>query len=891
MSQTKDQIDSLPVSVASDKKYTLHLVSHIHWDREWYLPFQHMRMRFVDFMDYIVDVLENNSEYKYFTLDGQTALLEDYLLIRPEMEETLKRLVRDGRLLIGPWYVQPDEFAVSGESLIRNLEFGHKLAEKFGAVMKVGYLPDNCGHISQMPQLLQDFGIDSAVVMRGIEGDAKEHQTEYKWVAPDGSSVILSYMATGFNNGKWIGTGHREKALDALDTLESKLLRQTTTPNFLILFSNLFPFPNLPERVKHINDALLNRSRIVFSTLPKYIDAVKKSEPQLSEIKGELRGFGSYVLLPGITSARAYLKQRNSHIQSLLERWAEPFATFAWMLGNDYPRRYLELAWKELLLNQFQDSIGGCSVDTVHEEMLHRFSQSEQIAELVIKKGLGEISSRVDTSDFSNNESALILFNPLNWKRTDVVKASIAFPMSWRVKDFTLLDQLRNEVDFFVRKKSQEVKMRFKPLAKPYPRGMDNFEIVFLAQNVPAYGYTTYRVALGKRKKKGCARLIQNRNTMENEHLLVTINDDGTLKIIHKETGAVYERCNYFEDMGDAGDEYSYAYPEEDIRITTVGQKAKVSKVSCSSIHATYKVQLKMRLPTELTKNRRRRRKRYVCCPITSFITLSAGMKRVDISTEIDNRAKDHRLRVMFPTDISTDFSYADAPFDIVKRPVRLNPNNFEDAEEDSIATYPFQNFVAVSNSERGLAIFAKGTYEYQITDESEQAIALTLLRCVGFISYPVMTTRRRNIAPVLKTPGAQCIGKYQFEYSIYPFSGVVDMADVLREALQHNVPMREYQTWAHRGELPLEASFLEVNPDNVLVSAIKKSEEADSFVLRLWNPSEQNVESEVRLPNQTNELLDSMYAPNGLAIERTQFSLDVPAKGITTAEVSFKED
>jgi alpha-mannosidase len=121
---------------------TIHLVSHTHWDREWYLTHEQFRFRLVALVDRLLDLLDANPDYKHFHLDGQTIVLEDYLEIRPEQEPRLRKAIEEGRILIGPWYVMPDEFLVSGEALVRNLLRGHRISREFGTPMPVGYLPD-----------------------------------------------------------------------------------------------------------------------------------------------------------------------------------------------------------------------------------------------------------------------------------------------------------------------------------------------------------------------------------------------------------------------------------------------------------------------------------------------------------------------------------------------------------------------------------------------------------------------------------------------------------------------------------------------------------------------------------------------------------------------------
>jgi alpha-mannosidase len=175
----------------------LYLVPHTHWDREWYEPFQRFRMRLVDLVDGVLERAEADRRF-CFTFDGQTAMLEDYLEIRPEAESRIAALVATGQLAVGPWRILSDEFLVSGETLVRNLEAGVARAERFGQVMAVGYLPDEFGHAAQVPQLLRLARFEHAAVWRGVPAAIGHHA--FEWVAPDGSSVRTEYLIGGYGN-------------------------------------------------------------------------------------------------------------------------------------------------------------------------------------------------------------------------------------------------------------------------------------------------------------------------------------------------------------------------------------------------------------------------------------------------------------------------------------------------------------------------------------------------------------------------------------------------------------------------------------------------------------------------------------------------------------------
>jgi len=250
-----------------------HIISHTHWDREWYLTYQQFRMKLVHLIDYTLDILKNNPDFK-FMLDGQTVVLEDYLEINPQRESELKNYIKEGRLLVGPWYVLSDEFLSDGESLIRNLLIGHKIAQRFGRVMKVGYLPDIFGHISIMPQILRGFDIDNAVIWRGV--DARE--TEFFWQSPDRTKVLCIWMPTGYTNLISL-PAEPSKALDKLIKSKEDILARAknNTRHFLMMNGgdHLVPQINLPHIIAEVNK-LPGRHKVLLSTLPEYISQIKR---------------------------------------------------------------------------------------------------------------------------------------------------------------------------------------------------------------------------------------------------------------------------------------------------------------------------------------------------------------------------------------------------------------------------------------------------------------------------------------------------------------------------------------------------------------------------------------------------------------------------------------
>ncbi|MGO8947330.1 MAG: hypothetical protein ACLQUY_06645, partial [Ktedonobacterales bacterium] len=410
----------------SDNDTELLVVPHTHWDREWYLTFQQFRMKLVDTLDAVLDTLDSDPAFSFFMLDGQTIVLEDYLEIRPENASRLRSLASQGRLLVGPWYLQPDEFLVSGESLIRNLQRGAAISRMYGGAMPVGYVPDTFGHIAQLPQLLRGFGIENAVFWRGVGPEIK--RDAFTWRAPDGSEVLAAWLCDDFGYANAALLPLDAEALAARVELMAGRMRKWAAGRQTLLLMNgsdhLMPQAGLPEAIELANRRLAeSRLKLRIGTLPEYISVLRATELELPNHTGELRSSYRAHLLPGVYSTRIWLKQHNAAGEALLTRWAEPATCWAWLLGEPFPETQLELAWKFLMQNHPHDSICGCGIDQVHREMLPRFAQSQQIAGELTDRALRSLAAKVPTLG-PQNGVPVVVFNASSGPRTEVVRCT-----------------------------------------------------------------------------------------------------------------------------------------------------------------------------------------------------------------------------------------------------------------------------------------------------------------------------------------------------------------------------------------------------------------------------------------------------------------------------------
>jgi len=208
------------------------VVSHTHWDREWYLPYQSFRVRLVGLFDQLLDLFDSDPGYKHFMLDGHTIPLEDYLEVRPDRFDDIERVVQQGKLLIGPWYIIPDCALPGGEALVRNFLRGHRVAKMFGPVMKVGYIPDPFGQIAHMPAILRGFGIENATMWRGADDSLKT--TEFFWQSPDGSEVLTIHKPFGYGIAATLPAAPKP-LMARIKSIREQLEPYATTPCLLVM--------------------------------------------------------------------------------------------------------------------------------------------------------------------------------------------------------------------------------------------------------------------------------------------------------------------------------------------------------------------------------------------------------------------------------------------------------------------------------------------------------------------------------------------------------------------------------------------------------------------------------------------------------------------------------
>jgi mannosylglycerate hydrolase len=856
------------------------LVPHTHWDREWYRTFADFRVSMTRIVREVLDRLEQDPAFTHFLLDGQAILARDHCEIYPEDAERIRSLVREGRMSLGPWYVLPDEFLVSGESLVRNLLAGHSVARELGGVQKVGYMPDSFGHVAQLPQILRGAGIDSFLYTRG-NGDEIDHLGfEFIWRAPDGSSVLAINQCSGYCNAGGLGHheiwhAHTPRELDferAVDQVRELFGRMRTLGRTdVVLLSNgcdHFPPQRDTHRLLESLSGAFPDTEFRVSSLASFVDAVRDAAAEgdrLDAWEGELRHGRLHHILTGVWSARMPLKQANDLATRWLTDVAEPlaaYARFAHGLADSSP--LLGAAWRRLLENHPHDSICGCSIDEVHEQMGPRFDEALETAEGIVREVLVDLAPTFAPRAEGDRDTVLCVANPLPVERREVVRRLVVLqpfgidphrlrlydedgaevPMRvldskyverfWGIDYRTVLDHERQAEKFatYLEKFGDRI-------IRPETRRdeSDTFVSLEFIAELPALGHARFflREADGPCEMEGPDPVRVEDDCLENGLVRVRLYPNGTLDLEDRRSGGRYPGLNLLASTEDVGDEYDYSPAEFSSTVDAAGVRGEVSVESAGRWAATLVARFQLALPQGISADRRSRDSRLVPCPVEVRVGLQSGRPLVEIETRFDNRVRDHRLRARFPTGIGSDTVYSDGHFLVHERPVELPAG--EDWFQPPAATIPQQGCSWVSEDERGLALLARGLPEIESSNTADGLeIGLTLLRSVGWLSRDDFPTRRhQNAGPTVPTPAAQCPGPQSFQYALLPLGGSDGTAAVLDWDARWRTPVPVVQ--GVEAGSARSGSLLSLEAGACRISAVKRHEARDTLVVRLWNP------------------------------------------------------
>lgn len=813
----------------------IHIVPHFHWDREWYFTAEESKILLVNDMEEIMTMLEENADYPYFVMDGQTAVIEDYLSVKPENKERMKKLIDQGKLIIGPWYTQTDEMVVGGESIVRNLLYGKLDCEPFGSRMMIGYLPDSFGQSERLPQILNGFDIKRCMFWRGSSERKGTSKTEFIWKGDDGAEVTVQLLPLGYAIGKYL-PAEQEALKERLDKYFPVLDRGATTDHILLPNGHdQMPIQkNIFDVMKKIEECYPGRK----TQISRYEDVFDLIEqvPDKDIVKGEFLD-GKYMRVHrSIYSTRADLKAANTRIENKITNVLEPLASIAYDLGFEYHHGLMENIWKELMKNHAHDSIGCCCSDTVHRAVADRFFLAEDRTDCLIEFYKRKITDAMGTEQTLDK---LTVFNTLPYDRTDVVIGEIITKM----KNFSISDEKGNQIPFEVID-SEIVDAGLIDRQIVHYGDYDPFVkyTVMIQETIPAIGYQAFLIHEKTGQIEIKAPRICKDHQMENEWYQIRIEENGTLTIKDKKTGRCYGRVLLIEDGSDDGDEYDYSPLKEDFVLMSQEVQAEIHIEEYDSLTRA-DISYEMKVPKDLES-----RKQQVCdgtMKIEFHLELKKDSPILQIRMEVDNQAKDHRVRVLIPGQIPAKESVSDNQFGRICRPVIDDAMDVWEEEKwserpDSI--YPFLSFVKTDKQE-GLTFLTNSVREYEIAGECFDTIAVTVFRSVGVLGKEELYRRPGRPSGIkMETPDSQMLG-----WNFYDFALTSDSAKAAQRAKEYTTPLVYYNKMPYNAmklnaadiKTPYHYSMLSVENPEIIVSAVKKEEKGSGIILRCYNPSE----------------------------------------------------
>lgn len=845
------------------------VVPHTHWDREWYEPLETMRFHLVQFFDELLDTLDEEPDLPVFLLDGQSVIIEDYLAVRPDQRARVQRLVSAGRLRPGPNYVQPDEFHVSGEALVRNLLIGCQVAREFGWVMREGYYPDTFGHVDQLPQILRGFGIETFYAMRGFSQDPDEMGSQFWWEGPDGSRVLTEWLSESYSNAAVLNADPDTMLLhhgalvryDSLPELLGRLGPRAQSHVMLLLNGgdHLRMQRGAPAMVESLNDGVETTVRL--GSLEEFHTLLDQEPHPTTVLRGELRSGRLHAVFDGIGSTRTPMKAQNERVESHLSGIAERLDALATLLDGRSSRHSLRYAWRELVKNYAHDSICGCSVDAVHDEMSTRFGTIAQTSNAVADDARKRIVSHV-AGTFGTDEIPVVVINPSTFARSGVARAKVLpdleAPVGVRrfgwlqgagvdLSDYALIDPDGHQVEF------THTTARDPLVVDTLDRRKELFlcDVEFVVRDVPALAAVRYCLVPRARLKaadSGNGSLTQTAQkaeavtgesrVLDNGILRVEVGSDGALSVTDVVTGHEMTGLLTLSDVADAGDEYGFAaVPRDDPH--------RSGEATCQVLPGddayTLRVTHQLELPAQLTRERTSRSGDQVGVEVGFDLRLVPGADNLEITVDVVNTARDHRLSIVFPTGLHTAQTVAESAFGVVRRHGEPVPSAGWADRPSGVQA--MRRFMAIEGQDRGVQILAEGLHEYETTPEGQ--VSLTLLRSVGWLARVDHPLRPHKIGPEIPTPGAQCLGRHHFRLALRPYAAQSHPGHLFRAAEAFSVPLQAGSVWSRSLTPPpsrVPSLGLSISPSEVVLSALKTTEDGTALLVRIFNSADYEV-------------------------------------------------
>lgn len=808
-----------------------HVIPHTHWDREWHKTFQENRVRLIPFMQHLLDTIANDENF-IFTLDGQTSLIEDYLAVKPEAQSRLKEAIETKRLIIGPWYVQPDTFIPSFESLVRNRLISKRIATSYGNEMITGYLPDSFGQASIVPSLLKGFEMPYALIYRGVEETDTPLNT-FVWRGIDDQEVLTEWMPKGYGNGMFLSRDIKKTKAIVKDNLD--LFDQRLASNHVLFMSGsdqCFAKSHLSDALRTLNQSgSFDPAVFKLTTIDDHMVSVEKSSKTLPLVKGELRK-GKYGRVhASIAATRLDIKKTNFELERLYEAILEPLNALQFLYTKEPHIDIIQKGWKYLIENHAHDSICTVCTDNVHKEMNLRYQAAREIAMYLVEEHFKSLHDQIKFE--TNTGRPVVIFNGTTAAGWVPLRAKVYT----KEPDFILKHKDGTPISYDVISQHslnlKDTKVALMPIPDDY---YYETEIIFEAV-VEGIGYQTLYV---DEREKPVAKLDHSSSVsmIENQYIEVRVNEIGLLDITDKETQCTYRNQLEYLDGGNAGDEYDYSPPQKDELISSKNRLEKVDLIKDTPLEK--RLRLTHRLPIPINTTLEKRSDEVEDVLITTEVVLYQHSKFPQFKAYWHNNVKNHRVQVLFSAEKHLENHIADVQLGFLSREnqhQQTKESVLQGWSERYYPTYSAHRLVGFKECLKPFAILNRGLPHYEIMEG--KTIAITLLSGVGYMGNENLPYRPgRRSGALCETPDAQMIGFWEAEFAFVPWRN--DQTLDHQATLYTNPPLAvSYAEYKEEGSWPDKLTLFKSS--SLRSTILKVSESGKHLVIRLNNASNEN--------------------------------------------------
>ncbi len=836
------------------------VVTHSHWDREWYKTAEAFRLHLVALVD---DLLEGRDTGP-FLLDGQTIVLRDYLEWRPERREYLVLALRDGTIEAGPWFVLGDNLIASGETIVRNLLLGRQELLGLGVAdvaPTVLYCPDSFGHPAAMPLVADGFGLPMAVVWRGLGGRGWPEHDAMRWQHESGAEVLVYHLPpAGYGEAANIPTDPAAAAsrwASLLNVLGARSTRGSAGGVLLALNGADHHAPQLDlDAAVDAAATAIAPAAVARASLAEFVArfTYEKASEELPVFRGELRASPSYVwALQGTFSARAHQKRRNAKIEWGLLYDVEPWVALASWQGTDFSHNLTAL-WRETLTNHPHDTLCGCSIDAVAHQFDARCERVEHAMRELRTLVLGTLSGAgAEQRRAAADSPYLEIRNPSARTFSGVVECDIDLPIArvpvgpgsaGHLPPATRTTPVKTKRQAFgignpfapqqvVAREYLHTRVE-SPRHYPINQLVDRHRTLVWISDVPAYGVRALRIDRGGTSR----RRVPQRVVVEDEILsngLLSVWFDGERGLcVRDDQNREHADVLGFESIGEQGDLYTHSQIPGSHRVGVVTRHRITRRGPLrAALALRWRVPVTARTLGSATGVPISRK--HAAALLDVIVELDAGSRVLRLKISGENAIADYRLRAVVRSGCPVSTHMADAAFGFVERPCEAAEGQASDVEIVP-PTHPLHRSVSVFSVDRGLSVLSDGMGEYECGRSGD--IAVTLVRATGELSRGDLLERPGHAGWPSAVPDAQCNGPFACVLGVYlhgPHTSEV-MDGIAERADAFVAPARGETRYGTT--LPNEVHGPALRGEGLHIAAVKPSESGAGVVVRVQNIS-----------------------------------------------------